>query len=308
MAGPIASAVPPEASVTAWALLVPEGNEDDATGAVWIDGCSGVTIEKAGPDLIRLVCFFDDAEAAAEEIQNVAFSLGTTATRLQVPNPDWVLKFKETFITFDVPPFRIVPEWVKDLPAAGREKSPFVIRVDPGRAFGTGAHESTRLCLQTIGAIAPTMDRAPRTLDLGCGTGILGIAAIRAMDADVVACDFDPLATAVARKHARLNDVKLRILQMDGCRGLPSGGFDLVLANLMAPFLISRVVEITSMGAPGCRYILAGLLREEEASVRAAWPLDWRVTSTYQGEWASLLYERPASALALAASSQSDAS
>ena len=287
--------VPPEASVTAWALVVPDTDADEASGAVWIDGCSGVTIEKAGPDLIRLVCFFDDADAAstATEIQSVAVSLGTTAQRIQVPNPDWVQKFKETFITFDVPPFRIVPDWVKDPPLAGRDKSPFIIRVDPGRAFGTGAHESTRLCLQTIGAIAPEMKPAPRTLDLGCGTGILGIAAIRAMKADVMACDFDPLATAVARKHARLNDVKLRLLQMDGCRSLRPGQFDLVLANLMAIFLIPRADEIAAMGAPGCRYILAGLLREEEDAVKAAWPRDWKVTTTHQGEWASLLYEQP---------------
>ena len=80
---------------------------------------------------------------------------------------------------------------------------------------------------------------------------------------------------------------------MDGCRSLRPGQFDLVLANLMAPFLISRVDEITAVGAKGCRFILAGLLREEEDAVKTAWPREWRVCSTYQGEWASLLYERP---------------
>jgi len=287
------SAAPPEASVTAWALTVPEAMEDEASGLVWTAGCTGVTIEKAEEGAIRLVCFYDDAEGRAEDIQGVAARLGTTATRLQVPNPDWVQKFKETFITFDVPPFRIVPDWVKEPPASGRERSPHIIRVDPGRAFGTGAHESTRLCLQTLGALAPTLPHEPRTLDLGCGTGILGIAAIRATHAKVTACDLDPLAIAVARKHARLNQVSLKLLQIDGGRGLRPAQFDLVLANLMAPFLISRVDEITAVGAPGCRYILAGLLREEENAVRAAWPRDWRVSSTYQGEWASLRYERP---------------
>ncbi len=286
-------ASPPEASITAWALTVSEALEDEASGLVWTAGCAGVTIERASADTLRLICFYDDPEAQAEEIENAARSLGTTATRVQVPNPDWVLKFKETFITFDVPPFRIVPEWIHPPPAAGREKSPFTIRVDPGRAFGTGAHESTRLCLQTLGAIAPTLGQAPRTLDLGCGTGILGIAAIRRSHARVVACDLDPLAAPVARKHARLNDVKLEILLMDGCRSLRPGHFDLVLANLMAPFLISRAAEITVMGAPGCRFILAGLLREEESAVRAAWPQDWKVSSSYQGEWACLLYHRP---------------
>lgn len=287
------SAAPPEASVTAWALTVPEAIEDEASGRVWTAGCTGVTIEKASAATIRLVCFYDDPETHAGEIQALAAQLGATATRIQVPNPDWVQKFKETFITFDVPPFRIVPEWVSEPPTAGRERSPFLIRVDPGRAFGTGAHESTRLCLQTLGTLAPTLPKEPRTLDLGCGTGILGIAAVRIARAKVIACDFDPLAIAVARKHARLNRVSLKLLQMDGCRSLRPGRFDLVLANLMAPFLISRVDEITAAGASGCRYILAGLLREEEDAVKAAWPRDWKVSSTHQGEWASLLYERP---------------
>jgi ribosomal protein L11 methyltransferase len=287
------SATPPEATVAAWALIVPEAVEDEASGRVWTAGCTGVTIESAGPGRIRLVCFYDDPEASAAEIQAVAQSLGSSAAKIQVPNPDWVQKFKETFITFDVPPFRIVPDWVKEPSTEGLERSPHIIRVDPGRAFGTGAHESTRLCLQTLGAIAPLFGSSPRTLDLGCGTGILGIAAIRIAAAKVTACDFDPLAIAVARKHARLNHVRLDLLQMDGCRSLRPGSFDLVLANLMAPFLISRVKEITAAGAAGCRYILAGLLREEESAVRAEWPRDWKVTSTYQGEWASLLYERP---------------
>ncbi len=288
MADPI-----PEASITAWALTVPGAMEDEASGLVWTAGCVGVTIEKAGEEAIRLVCFYDDPEAHAEEIQGAAAQLGTTATRIQVPNPDWVQKFKETFITFDVPPFRIVPDWVKEPPVAGRERSPHIIRVDPGRAFGTGAHESTRLCLQTLGTLAPSLGQGPRTLDLGCGTGILGIAAMRIANAKVTACDVDPLAIAVARKHARLNRVNLKLLQTDGCRSLGAARFHLVLANLMAPFLISRVDEITAVGAPRCRYILAGLLREEEDAVKAAWPRDWKVSSTYLGEWVSLLYEQP---------------
>ncbi len=293
MPDPSSEPPPPEASITAWALTVPEAMEDEASGLVWTAGCAGVTVERASAGSLRLVCFYDDPEAQAEEIRGVALSLGVTATRIRVPNPDWVQKFKETFVTFDVSPFRIVPEWTLEPPSAGRNRSPFTIRVDPGRAFGTGAHESTQLCLQALGALPPAVGNAPRTLDLGCGTGILGIAAIRLMEARVVACDCDPLATEVARKHARLNKVRLDILQMDGCRGLLPKQFDLVLANLMAPFLFSRAAEIGAVGAPGCRFILAGLLREEEATVRAAWPQDWKVSSSYQGQWASLLYERP---------------
>lgn len=286
-------AAPPIASIVAWSLTVPAAVEDAASGLVWTAGCTGVTIEKASPQTVRLVCFYDDPEEHEGEIQRVAAEFGSRAERIQVPNPDWVKTFKETFVTFDVPPFRIVPEWVAEPPREALDRSPFIIRIDPGRAFGTGAHESTRLCLQMLGAIAGKLPKDPSTLDLGCGTGILGIAAIRSANARVTACDQDPLALDVARKHARLNNVNLKLLQMDGCSSLRPGQFDLVLANLMAPFLISRAAEITAMGAPGCRFILAGLLREEEEAVKAAWPSEWPVSATHLGEWASLRYEKP---------------
>lgn len=266
---------------------MPGAMEDEASGLMWTAGCTGITIEKASADQIRLVCFYDDPEAHADEIREVAARLGAAATRIQVQNPDWVQRFKETFVAFDATPFRIVPDW------ADPSHGPSIIRVDPGRAFGTGTHESTKLCLQTLGAIAPALKLSPRTLDLGCGTGILGIAASKLANAMVVACDHDPLATASASRHARMNNVSLEVLLMDGCGGLRPGRFDLVFANLMAPFLISRASEITAMGAPGCRFILAGLLRDEENAVKAAWPRDWKVASTHHGEWASLLYERP---------------
>ena len=284
---------PPVATVEAWALVIPESAEDDASGLVWMAGCSGITIEKAGPGWARLVCFFDDIDVASSEMEDVARDFGGALTRIQVQNPDWVQKFKETFVTFDVPPFRIVPEWVREIPDARRDRSPFDLRVDPGRAFGTGAHESTRLCLQTIGALIGAFPRPPRVLDLGCGTGLLGIAAMKALGARVIATDFDPLAAEAAGKHRRMNHAPIEILLADGCRGLRAGSFDLVLANLMAPFHIGRVREVTAMGASGCRYILAGLLAEEEPAVRAAWPREWKVTATRLGEWSSLLYEQP---------------
>lgn len=281
---------PPEATVDAWVLTVPEDLEDEVTGRAWSEDCSGITIERAGPGQVRLVCFFADPEAHAEDMRALAQEFGATAARVAVPNPDWVQRFKETFVAFDVPPFRIVPEWVDEAPVAG---GPLPLRMDPGRAFGTGTHESTKLCLQTLGAIATSLPAAPRTLDLGCGTGILGIAAVKHVGARVVAADFDPLATSSACKHAKMNGVAMGVLLMDGGRGLLPARFDLVFANLMAPFHIARAAEVTALGASGCRFILAGLLRDEEAAVRAAWPSDWKVSATYQGEWASLLYERP---------------
>jgi len=277
--------------VRAWVLVVPADREDEVSGLVWNLGCMGITVEDSGEASVRLICFFDDPEAAAEPLRDLARRFHTAAQNVSVPNPDWVERFRETFVPFEAPPFRVVPEWVDD--GAGRTEAGHTLRVDPGRAFGTGTHESTRLCLRSLGALTARLPEAPRTLDLGCGTGILGIAAARVRGARVVACDHDPLATASACRHARLNQVHLDVVLMDGCRGLSPHRFDLVLANLMAPFLISRADEIAAMGAPRCRYVLAGLLRAEEAEVRRAWPREWQVEASYEGEWASLLVERP---------------
>ncbi|MEO5763364.1 MAG: 50S ribosomal protein L11 methyltransferase [Vicinamibacteria bacterium] len=285
-----ALAVPQEPSIIAWALDVPEAIEDEVSGLAWSTGCNGITIERSAPYTVRLVCFFDDPAAHEQAMRDLAMQFGTTAKRVDIANPDWVQRFKETFVAFDAPPFRIVPEWVEETGGHSRD---LTIRMDPGRAFGTGTHESTKLCLQTLGLIAPSLPSGAPVLDLGCGTGILGIAAIKIASAKVIASDYDPLATASAKEHAAMNGVKIDVLLMDGCRGLTPGQFHLVFANLMAPFLISRVHEITAMGAPGCRFILAGLLREEETVVKAAWPADWKISATYLGEWASMLCERP---------------
>lgn len=280
----------PDPSVEAWALTVPESVEDEVSGLVWNLGCHGITIDPALGGEVRLVCFFPEPADAGRDLLELTTRFGGSAQLVQVPNPDWVSRFKETFLPFDAPPFRVVPEWREE--ETGECASLHRLRVDPGRAFGTGTHESTRLCLRALGSLGPNLPVRPRTLDLGCGTGILGIGAAMLLGARVTACDHDPLATASAARHARLNQTSLNIALMDGCRGFRPGSFDLVLANLMAPFLISRAAEITAMAAPGGRFILAGLLRDEEEPVRAAWPSSWSVASSYEGEWASLRYER----------------
>ena len=141
--------------------------------------------------------------------------------------------------------------------------------VDPGRAFGTGTHETTRLCL---GALEDLAARRPlgRTLDLGSGTALLAIAAGRLGAAPVFASDIDPEATSSSRHHARINGARLGVVRADGGRGLRAGSFDLVLANLMALLLVDRSAEIRSLLAPGGALVLSGLLVDDLPFVRDA--------------------------------------
>ena len=162
--------------------------------------------------------------------------------------------------------------------------------VDPGQAFGTGTHETTRLCLAAIESLAA---RRPlgRTLDLGSGTGLLAIAASRLGAAPVCASDLDPEATASSQLHARLNSTRLAVARADGGRGFRAAAFDLVLANLMAPLLIERAQEIQRLLAPGGVLVLSGLLTPDVPAVTAAFAACGPPATRQDGEWAALVFQ-----------------
>jgi ribosomal protein L11 methyltransferase len=205
-----------------------------------------------------------------------------------LPEVDWVARFREGFRPFRLGRFLIAPPWSLPLAPGPDER---LLVVDPGRAFGTGTHESTRLCLSILEELAATT-RLGQTLDLGTGTGILAVAAALRGAGPVVAVDVDAEAVASARRHASLNDVELRLLQGDGGRALRPGAFDLVLANLTAPLLCARALEIGQLLAPGASLVLAGLLGEELESVRAAYASLGALAVRSDGEWAALLVQR----------------
>ena len=181
--------------------------------------------------------------------------------------------------------FLVAPPW--DAPDG---PSPEMLVVDPGRAFGTGTHETTRLCL---GALEDLAARRPlgRTLDLGSGTALLAIAAARLGAGPVFASDIDPEATRSSRHHARLNGARLGVVRADGGRGLRAGSFDLVVANLMALLLVDRSPEIRSLLAPGGALVLSGLLVEDLPFVREAFAACGTPVERLDGEWGALVYE-----------------
>lgn len=174
---------------------------------------------------------------------------------------DWVrvsqAQFGPLSITDDL---WIVPSWCKT-PAPGALN----ITLDPGLAFGTGSHATTRLCLEWLASV---IRGGESLLDYGCGSGILAIAAGRLGAARVVGTDVDPQALCASRDNARANGVEASFVEPDR---LPAGTYDLVVANLLANPLVLLAPAIARRMRDGGRIALAGILAPQVDSVAAAY-------------------------------------
>jgi ribosomal protein L11 methyltransferase len=171
--------------------------------------------------------------------------------------------------------------------------------IDPGQAFGTGAHATTRLCLELLLELAgatppPDAERGPRgpLLDLGCGSGVLAIAAAKLGFAPVAAVDFDPLSVAATEANATVNGVALEIARCD-LRSDPVPHAPTVLANLLRPLLLDYAQRLGEPDAPQPprTLVASGLLAHEADEVASAFaPLGLRERDRRErGEWAALL-------------------
>jgi ribosomal protein L11 methyltransferase len=169
-----------------------------------------------------------------------------------VPEQDWVRLTQSQFAPVAITPtFWIVPSW-HEAPAAARH----VIRLDPGLAFGTGTHPTTRMCLRWIAGHAQPW---PRVLDYGCGSGILAIGAALRGAHDIDAVDIDPAAVEATRANALANGVVLNA----GAPDRADGAYALVLANILARPLTLLAPLLAAHVAPGGHLVLAGILERQ---------------------------------------------
>jgi len=204
-------------------------------------------------------------EAAAREAADLLgaqdFFVGCEVLGVKnVPEQDWVRltqsQFEPVAITDD---FWIVPSWHE--PPAGAQH---VIRLDPGLAFGTGTHPTTRMCLRWIAARQLS---AQRVLDYGCGSGILAIGAARMGATDVSAVDIDPAAVTATDLNAHANHVSLH----SGLPDLASGVYDVVLANILATPLKVLAPLLCAHVATGGHLVLAGILSRQATELQEAY-------------------------------------
>jgi len=269
--------------VRALSVNVAAAREDEAAVALWDHGTCGLEVRPAAAGRVELLAYFEH-EPDQERLESVLPDAAIAG--VPVPEVDWLARFRENFRPFRVGRFLIRPRWDK---AAA---TPELLVVDPGRAFGTGTHETTRLCLEALEQLASSRALG-RTLDLGSGTGILAVAAERLGARPLVASDIDPEATDASRLHAELNSARLHVVRADGGTAFRPGSFDLVLANLMALLLIDRVEEIRALLAPGGALVLSGLLLDDVAPVTQAYAACGVPREFRSGEWAALVFDAP---------------
>lgn len=243
-----------------------EDADAGAAGERALYGEPGLPAPAAAWQRSTLKALFDGDDAAERAATLVLAQPWAAEVHVQslapVPDADWVRLTQAQFEPLAVTPsFWIVPSW-HEAPAAARE----VIRLDPGLAFGTGSHPTTQMVLRWIAANEAAL-RGARVLDYGCGSGILAIAAARFGAAEVVAVDIDPAAVGATADNARRNGVGL-------LAGLPEtahGGFDVVLANILARPLELLAPLLTGHLNAGGRLVLSGILERQAPTLAAAY-------------------------------------
>ena len=235
-------------------------------------GEPGMPAPREGWQRSLLVALFP-AEAAAQEAARLLalqdFFADSRIIGVQhVPDQDWVRLTQSQFAPVDITPsFWIVPSWHE--PPAEAEQ---LIRLDPGLAFGTGTHPTTRMCLRWIAQHGIPGDPQPlgRVLDYGCGSGILAIGAGKFGAVDIDAVDIDPAAVEATRINAETNHVQLNA-------GLPelvdpaAGRYQTVLANILATPLKVLAPLLVAHVAAGGHLVLAGILERQADELKAAY-------------------------------------
>ena len=220
-----------------------------------------------------LVAATSDIPGLRTRVMIAAAALGVAPPEVVVeplPETDWLAENRKAFS-----PLRVGRFFIHGADHRGRAPpGSMAIEIEAATAFGTGRHESTRGCLIALDRLAGRQ-RVRRALDMGCGTGVLAIAAARIWGASVVAVDLDPEAVRVARGNARVNGVEdlVSAVRGDGYAVAPvarHAPYDLITANLLARPLRAMAPDLAARLAPGGVAVLSGLLRGEAVAVAAA--------------------------------------
>jgi len=274
--------------------ILPDGPEDDGVaylsffveetedGKLMIDGettTAEAILESVKAELADLRQFMDIGEGTVEvdETEDI----------------DWINNWKQFFHQFYIDELLVIPSWeeVKE-----EDKDKMILHIDPGTAFGTGMHETTQLCIRQI---KKHLTSETVLLDVGTGSGILGILALMYGAKKVVGTDLDPCAVPAVEENLEANHIDASLFDMmigniitekEVQDKVGYECYDIVVANILADVLVPLTPVIVNQLKPGGIYITSGIIDDKEQTVRDA------VTAagleilevTYQGEWVSV--------------------
>ena len=220
--------------------------------------------------LSRIKCYLTDDEEGLAVLRSIKAAYGDVETGF-VEDSDWENNWREYYKPIEVgEKLVVVPEW-EEIPQDGR----LPLRLDPGLIFGTGSHATTKMCLAALEGVAGP---GRTVLDLGCGSGILGIGAILLGCEKCAGCDIDPKAPDVALMNAGLNGITADrfdiragdVLTDAGMRKALGTGYDIVTANIVSDVIIPLSGIVRQFLKPGGIFITSGIIEGRQDEVRAA--------------------------------------
>ncbi|GFI28806.1 ribosomal protein L11 methyltransferase [Lachnospiraceae bacterium] len=259
--------------------------------------------ELPADDGIAWVSFFLDAEEeqeallkqVKEEMEGLRLfvELGAgTITQGETEDKDWINNWKQFFKSFAIEDILIKPAWEEE---TGMGEYRCVIEIDPGTSFGTGKHETTRLCIQQL---RNYLKQGARVLDVGCGSGILSVVSLKLGADEVTGTDIDPLCMTASRDNMNANHLpkeKSRffqgnLIEDEKLRETVGGEYDVVTANILADIIIPLTPVIPACLKQGGIYITSGIIDFKEAAVAdAVRAAGFTILETVRlGEWVSI--------------------
>lgn len=274
--------------------ILPEGPEDDGiaylsffveedeNGQLVMNGIPTdeeaiLTSVKEELDVLRIFCDIGEGSIAIDETEDI----------------DWINNWKQYFKQFYVDDILIIPSWeeVKE-----EDKDKMIIHIDPGTAFGTGMHETTQLCIRQLRKYVTS---ETQLLDVGTGSGILSIIALKMGAKHAIGTDLDPCAVPAVGENKEVNGIAAEDFEMmigniiDDKEVQDQVGYekyDIVVANILADVLVPLTPVIINQMKPGGIYITSGIIDEKEETVTEAVKAAGLeiVEITYQGEWVSV--------------------
>lgn len=255
-------------------LEIPHAYTELVSTFLFSQGSTGLIQEKIGQGREKFIAYFPKDKSfrqMGERIRSYLADLcGSASCNLEtrvIPEENWGISWKSNFKPIKVSPRLVIkPSWEK----YNKGKGEIVLQINPGMAFGTGTHQTTQICLKLLDKVMRQFSRRPDVLDVGTGTGILAMAALKLGAQKVKAIDIDPLALEVAKKNAKLNKIRRGI---SFCLASPEqivGKFDLVLANLLPQELLAVKNSLAARVASHGTLVISGFLKKQKKEIYGA--------------------------------------